>query len=77
MIEFFIGLYVLVLIVCIANIIRLHLYGKFMIAEVDRIFKVRMTGDRTVTYPAITASYNNFKWYDLFNYKFDKLVVYE
>ena len=77
MTEFFIGLYVLVLIVCIANIVRLHYYGKFMIAEVDRIFKVRMTGDRTVTYPAITASYKNFKWYDLFNYKFDKLVVYE
>jgi hypothetical protein len=77
MTEFFIGLYVLVLIVCIANIIRLHYYGKFLIGEVDRIFDVRMAGDRTVTYPAITASYNNFKWYDLFNYKFDKLVVYE
>jgi hypothetical protein len=77
MTEFFIGLYVLVLIVCITNIVRLHLYGKFLIGEVDRIFDVRMAGDRTVTYPAITASYNNFKWYDLFNYKFDKLVVYE
>jgi hypothetical protein len=77
MTEFLVGAYVLGLTVCIANIIRLHLYGKFMIAEVDRIYEVRVAGDLSVTYPAITASYNNFKWYDLFNYKFDKLVVYE
>lgn len=77
MTEFLVGAYVLGLTVCIANIIRLHLYGKFMIAEVDRIYEIRVAGDLSVTYPAITASYNNFKWYDLFNYKFDKLVVYE
>ena len=77
MIEFFIGLYALVVIVCIANIVRLHFYGKFMIAEVDRIFKVRMAGDLSATYPAITPSYKNFKWYDIFNYKFGDLVVYE
>ena len=72
-----IGFWLVAVFVCIANIIRLHLYGKFMIAEVDRIYEVRVAGDLSATYPAITASYNNFKWYDLFNYKFDKLVVYE
>jgi hypothetical protein len=77
MTEFFIGLYVLVVIVCIANIIRLHLYGKFLLRKVNHVYEVRIAGDRTATYPAITASYNNYKWYDLFNYKFDKLVVYE
>jgi hypothetical protein len=77
MTEFFIGLYALVVIVCVANIVRLHFYGKFMIAEVERTFKVRMAGDRSATYPAITPSYKNFKWYDIFNYKFSDLVVYE
>lgn len=72
-----IGFWLVALIVCIANIIRLQLYGKFLIDEVERIYEERIAGDHTVTYPAITASYNNFKWYDLFNYKFDKLVVYE
>jgi hypothetical protein len=77
MTEFFVSAYVLGLTVCIANIIRLHYYGKFLIAEVERAFKVRMAGDRSVTYPAITPSYKNFKWYDIFNYKFSDLVVYE
>ena len=72
-----IGFWLVALIVCIANIIRLQLYGKFLIDEVERIYEERIAGDHTVTYPAITASYDNFKWYDLFNYKFDKLVVYE
>ena len=77
MTGFFIGVYVLAVIVCIANIVRLHYYGKFMLAQVERVFQVRMAGDLSVTYPAITPSYNNFKWYDLFNYKFDTMVVYE
>ena len=75
--DVLIGFWLVALIVCIANIIRLQLYGKFLIDEVERIYEERIAGDHTVTYPAITASYDNFKWYDLFNYKFDKLVVYE
>ena len=71
------GFWFVALFVCIGNIIRLQLYGKFMQRQVDRVYQARIAGDRNVTYPAITASYNNFKWYDLFNYKFDKLVVYE
>lgn len=77
MTEYFMGLYVLIVLVCVANIVRLHFYGKFMIAEVERIFEVRMSGDRSVTYPDIGPSYKNFKWYDIFNYKFDSIVVYE
>ena len=33
-----IGFWLVAVFVCIANIIRLHLYGKFMIAEVDTLF---------------------------------------
>ena len=77
MTGFFIGVYVLAVIACIANIVRLHYYGRFMLAQVERVFQARMAGDLSVTYPAITPSYNNFKWYDLFNYKFDTMVVYE
>jgi hypothetical protein len=77
MTEFLVGAYVLGLTVCIANIIRLHYYGQFMLAQVERVFEARVAGDLSVTYPAINPSYDNFKWYDIFNYKFDSLVVYE
>ena len=77
MTGFFIGAYVLGLTVCIANIVRLHYYGRFMLAQVERVFEARVAGDLSVTYPAINPSYNNFKWYDVFNYKFDTMVVYE
>lgn len=72
-----IGFWLVAVFVCIANIIRLQLYGKFMLRQVNRVYEARIAGDRSATYPAIAASYNNFKWYDLFNYKFHKLVVYE
>jgi hypothetical protein len=77
MTEFFVSAYVLGLTVCIANIVRLHYYGQFMLTQVERVFEARVAGDLSVTYPAINPSYDNFKWYDIFNYKFSDLVVYE
>lgn len=61
----------------IANLVRLQLYSRFLMRQIDRVYEARVAGDRSATYPHIHLSYNNLKWYDIFNYKFDTIVVYE
>lgn len=72
-----IGFCFVAIIVCIANIIRLHFFSKFMQRQIDRVYEAYIAGDRRATYPHIRLSYKNLKWYDIFNYKFDTIVVYQ
>lgn len=74
--EIILAFYVFAMIVCGMMLFRLNRFGKFMRAEIDRVSKARLRGNRT-PWPDITASYRNLKWYDVFNYKFDRLVVYD
>jgi hypothetical protein len=56
---------------------RLHRFSKFVGVEIDRVFASRINGNREEQYPNITASYNNLKWYDMFNFNFKTLMVYD
>ena len=59
------------------NMVRLSRFSKFMKSEIERVYQKRISGDRTAQYPNVHASYDNLKWYDVFNNKFDRMVVYD
>lgn len=75
--EILIAVWLFFILFCLMNAYRTHRFSKFMRSEIDRVGSARMTGNRDVKYPDIAASYDNLKWYDVFNYKFDRLVVYD
>ena len=82
MVEFFLFAYCIVLIFCIGNIIRVNKFGKFMRAELDRVSHSRLAdisngNSFKAQWPNVMASYNNLKWYDIFNYDFKSLMVYD
>lgn len=56
---------------------RLHRLSKAIDHELDRVFTARVNGDRSVEYPDIRKTYSNLKWYDVFNYKFKSMIVYD
>lgn len=55
---------------------RLNRFSKFMHKEIDNAFEARIHG-RSAHYPDVSASYNNLKWYDMFNFNFKSLMVYD
>lgn len=75
--EIFIAAYVFLMIMCGMMLVRTSRFSKFMENEIERVYQARIKGNRDVRYPDVTASYDNLKWYDVFNYKFDRLVVYD
>jgi len=64
-------------IVSFLNLIRIDRFTKFMRAELARVSKARLAGNRDIQWPNVTACYDNFKWYDVFNYDFQSLMVYD
>lgn len=74
--EILIAIWLMAFIFSIMCVVRSDRFSKFMRAEIDRVSKARLNGNR-VPWPDVTASYRNLKWYDVFNYKFDRLVVYD
>lgn len=80
--EILIAFWVLVLFVCVMNLIRVDRFGKFMRAEISRVSDIRLGAIRDgVTpeqmWPDVSACYDNLKWYDIFNYDFKSLMVYD
>lgn len=74
---FFMAIWTLFMVACVLNLYRLDRFSKFMHSEVERVYLARMAGFRDIPYPNVNASYRNLKWYDVFNYKFDRVVVYD
>ncbi len=77
MAEIFISIWVLVILGGGLCMYRLHRFSKFMRAEIESIGHMRRLGVRDITYPDVIASYDNLKWYDMFNYNFRSLIVYD
>ena len=80
--EFLIAFWVLVLFVCVMNLIRVDRFGKFMRAEISRVSDIRLGYIRNGVssnqpWPDVSACYANLKWYDIFNYDFKSLMVYD
>jgi|Wag4MinimDraft_6_1082665.scaffolds.fasta_scaffold27699_1 hypothetical protein len=75
--EFLIAIWVLVLFVCVMNLIRVDRFGKLLRAEISRVSTARLSGNYDVQWPNVQASYDNLKWYDVFNYNFKSLIVYD
>ena len=71
------AVYVFIMIVCVMNLVRNNRFSKFMRAEIERVGQARLRGNYEVRYPDVSASYKNLKWYDIFNYRFDQLIVYD
>ena len=74
---FLVAFSLFMLIITGMNFIRLSRFSKFMKGEIDRVYQARIGGHRNVQYPNVGASYDNLKWYDVFNYRFDQLIVYD
>lgn len=82
MIEFILVAYAIAMIVCIGNIIRVNKFGKFLRAEISRVSESRLADIRNgnsfkTQWPDVMACYKNLKWYDIFNYDFKSLMVYD
>jgi len=77
MVEFILIVYSIVLIFSIGNLIRLKKFSKFLRAEIEIVSKARLSGRYDIQWPDILASYRNLKWYDIFNYDFKNLMVYD
>lgn len=75
--EFLIVIWALVMIVGIGNMIRLNKFGKFMRSEIERVSAIRLSGNREQMWPDVSACYDNLHWYDIFNYDFKSLMVYD
>ena len=72
----------LAVLVSILNLIRIDRFGKFMRAELSRVSHSRMADINNgnsfkQSWPNVMASYRNLKWYDVFNYDFKSLMVYD
>lgn len=76
-ISIMIALWVVLLAWAAVALIRVHMFGKVMDREINRVFEARISGKPFEPYPNISASYKNLKWYSVFNFKFDSLVVYD
>jgi hypothetical protein len=82
MVEFILIVWAIVMIICIGNLIRVDRFGKFLRADLDRVSKSRLEDISNgkiskVQWPNVIASYRNLKWYDIFNYDFKSLMVYD
>lgn len=82
MVEFILVAWAIAMIICIGNLIRVHKFGKFLRADLDRVSKSRLEDISNgkiskVQWPNVIASYRNLKWYDIFNYDFKSLMVYD
>ena len=80
--AFLIAIWVLVLFVCVMNLIRVDRFGKLLRAEISRVSESRIEDIRNgdtpkQMWPDVQASYDNLKWYDVFNYDFKSLIVYD
>ena len=82
MVEFIFIAWAIAMIICIGNLIRVDRFGKFLRADLDRVSKSRLEDISNgkiskVQWPNVIASYRNLKWYDIFNYDFKSLMVYD
>lgn len=82
MVEFIFIAWAIAMIICIGNLIRVDRFGKFIRADLDRVSRSRLediTNGKIskVQWPNVIASYRNLKWYDIFNYDFKSLMVYD
>jgi hypothetical protein len=80
--EFILVVWAIFMIVCIGNIVRVNAFGKFLRAEIDRVSHSRLADIRNgnsprVMWPDVSACYDSLKWYDIFNYDFKSLMVYD
>lgn len=82
MVEFIFIAWAIAMIICIGNLIRVDRFGKFLRAELNRVSHSRLEDISNgriskVQWPNVIASYRNLKWYDIFNYDFKSLMVYD
>jgi hypothetical protein len=78
----FLFVWAIFMIFCIGGLIRTEKFGKFMRAEISRVSESRLADIRNgnsfkAQWPDVMACYKNLKWYDIFNYDFKSLMVYD
>lgn len=61
----------------VGNIIQLEKFGKYVRADIKRVRDARINDNRNEPWPDVHASFQNLKWYDIFNYDFKSMMVYD
>ena len=59
------------------SIYQLNQFGKFIRGEIDRVGQARIRGDLKAQYPDMKRSYDNLKWYNPFDFNFERMMVYD
>ena len=77
MVEFIFVVWAIIMIISFSNMIRLHKFAKFLRAEIELVSAIRLSGNYEQMWPNVSACYDNLKWYDIFNYDFKSLMVYD
>ena len=77
MVEFIFVVWAIIMIIGFGNITRLNKFSKFLRAEIELVSAIRLSGNYQQMWPDVLACYDNLKWYDIFNYDFKSLMVYD
>lgn len=60
-----------------ASLFRLNKFSRFMKREIDRVYAARIGGNRAELWPDVSKCYDNLKWYNPFDYNFQRMMVYD
>lgn len=64
------------LIWCIAGLFQLRAFSKYMSDAIDNTYESRVNGN-LIPWPDVRASYDNLKWYKVWDYRFSNMIVYD
>lgn len=71
-----VGLIIFCLIWCVAGLVQLHLFSNRMSKEINNTYENCINGNR-IPWPDVGASYENLKWYKVWDYRFSKMIVFD
>jgi hypothetical protein len=77
MLEFFVFFWIMLLVWAGVSLYRVNQFGKFMRVEIERVYQARLSGDRETMYPSVSECYDNLKWYNPFDFNFQRMMVYD
>jgi hypothetical protein len=62
----------------VGHMIQLDKFGEFVRADIKRVRDARVYDNRNdEPWPDVGASFQNLKWFDIFNYDFKSMMVYD
>lgn len=60
----------------IAGMIQIHKFYNYMIICIDNAYENHVN-ENVVAWPDVHASFANLKWYNVWDYRFSKMIVFK